>query len=104
MTNKIYCKTTEKGVQSYYLTDGKETHFLCNSSYRKSNKDFFAIGRRIDEVLDARRHYSSSVRKMSERLIKVVKYLEGEYDLCVFNQTAKRKQNKFYLAKRQKLR
>lgn len=102
MISKIYCRTTEKGVQSYYITCGKETHFLCNASYHKSNRDFFVSGRRIDEVLDARRHVSNSVRKISERIVKAVKYLESEYDLCVFNQTAKKK-TKSYSAKRQNL-
>lgn len=90
MAAKIYCRTTAKGVQSYYLTDGKENHFLFTSAYRKSNRDFFSQGRCIQEVLDARRHTSASVQRISARLISAVKYIESEYGICVLKQTVKR--------------
>lgn len=90
MAAKIYCRTTAKGVQSYYLTDGKENYFLFVSDYHKSNRDFFSQGRYIQEVLDARRHTSTSVQRISARLIGAVKYIESEYGICVLQQTAKR--------------
>ncbi len=94
MAAKIYCKTTNKGIQSYFLNDGKTDYYLLNSAFRRSNKEFFSQGRYIQEVLDARRHHSTSVRKASVRLIGAVKYIEKEYDVCVFNQTAKKQQKR----------
>lgn len=94
MAAKIYCKTTGKGVQSYYLFDGKQDYYLFNSEFRRSNKEFFSQGRFIQEVLDAKRHNSTSVRKTSNRLIGAVKYIESEYGICVFQQTAKKQQKR----------
>lgn len=90
MSTKIYCKTTAKGVQSYYLTHGKEDYYLFDSAFRKSNKQFFANGRCIDEVLNARRHVSASVQRISTRIIGLVKYIESEYGICILRQTAKK--------------
>lgn len=94
MAAKIYCRTTEKGVQSYYLCDGKENYYLFDSEFRKSNKEFFSQGRFIQEVFDARRHESTSVQRTSIRLISAVRYIESEYGLCVLQQTAKKKRQK----------
>ena len=94
MSLKVYCSTKDKGVQSYYLADGKESYYLFDSAYRVSNKKFFSRGRVIQEVLAARRHSSESVRRTSVRLISTIKYIEGEYDLCVLQKTARKQQKK----------
>ena len=79
MSTKIYCRTTAKGVQSYYLTYGREDYYLFDSAYRKSNMEFFSRGRLISEVLNARRHISTSVQRTSNRLIGFIKYIESEF-------------------------
>lgn len=94
MAAKVYCRTTAKGVQSYYLTDGKENYYLFDSAYRKSNKEFFSQGRFIQEVLDAKRHASTSVQRTSIRLVGAIRYIESEYGICILQQTAKRQQKK----------
>lgn len=94
MAAKVYCRTTAKGVQTYYLTAGKEDYYLFDADYRKSNKEFFSQGRYIQELLDAKRHNSTSVRRISTRLINAVRYIESEYAICVFQQTAKKQQKK----------
>ena len=91
---KIYCKTTDKGIQTYYLTDGKRDYDLFRTSFHRSNKEFFGKGRYVQEVLDARRHRSETVRRTSVRLVSAVKYIESEYGICVFQQTAKKQQRK----------
>ena len=94
MSAKIYCRTTAKGIQTYYLTDGKRDYYLFNSTFHKSNKEFFSHGKFIQEVLAAKRHVSASVRRVSVRIISMVKYIEGEYGLCVLHKTEKRQQIK----------
>ena len=94
MAYKIYCKTTDKGIQSYYLTDGRNNYYLLNSDYRKSNMQFFMHGKYIQEVLDAKRHKSASVSRASVRIISAVKYIESEYGICVLHKTAKRQRKK----------
>ena len=94
MTAKIYCRTTAKDTQSYYLAYGKENYFLFDCAFRRSNKEFFAPGRYIDEILDARRHASKSVRRISVRLIGYAKYIESEHGISIFQQTARKKAKK----------
>lgn len=94
MAARVYCKTTAKDVQSYFLTDGKNDYYLFNSGFRRSNKEFFSQGRFIQEVLDARRHVSASVQRISIRLISAIRYIESEYGICVLQRTAKKQQKK----------
>ena len=99
MTAKIYCRTTDKGVQTYYLTDGKRDYYLLRTNYRKINTVYFSHGRSIEEVLNARRHISNSVQRISVRLITMVKYVENEQGICVLRQTAKKQQRKIRSSK-----
>lgn len=94
MASRVYCKTTAKGVQSYFLTVGKVDYYLFNSDFRRSNKEFFSQGRFIQEVLDARRHVSASVQRISIRIISAIRYIESEYGICVLQKTARKQQRK----------
>ena len=94
MAARIYCRTTAKGEQTYFLSDGKIDYYLFKSDFRRSNREFFSQGRFIREVLDARRHSSASVRRTSIRLIGAIKYIESEYGICILQQTAKRQQKR----------
>ena len=91
MAAKVYCRTTGKDTQSYYLEYGNKTYYLFGTRFYRSNREFFVCGRYIQEVLDARRHESASVRRASVRLIGAIKYIENEYGICVLRQTAKKR-------------
>ena len=94
MTAKVYCTTKMKGVQYYFVkVDGVE-YYLFSSAFRRSNKNFFARGRYINEVMDGQRNCSESVRRISTRVVGAIKNLESEEGLCIFQQTAKLKQKK----------
>ena len=99
---KIYCKSSRHDWQAYYLTDGKRDYYLCEMPYDRSSWSFFSQGRRIEEVLSARRHSKERIRRASERLVSVVKYAEKEYGICVFRQTAKKLQKRRTPIKRQR--
>lgn len=88
---RVYCKTTGKAQQSYYLTNGSKNIYLFVSTYRKSNKAYFGKGCTVNEVFSAKNHCSASVRMVALRIIAALKYAEKEYDMCIFDQTAKSK-------------
>ena len=91
MTTVIYCKTTAKAQQTYYLRSGAKNIMLFTTSYRKSNKAYFGKGCTVNEVLKAKNHFSASIRLVAERLISAIRYAEKEYGLSVFEQTIKSK-------------
>lgn len=90
MKATVYCKTTARGVQTYYLNDGKRDYYLLKSGYHRSNRDFFSQGRSIQEVVASRKNKSTSVRKARDRLLGAIKYIESEYGLCLLQKTAKK--------------
>ena len=91
MATTIYCKTTAKGQQSYYLTNNGKEIILFRADYRKSNKEYFGNGRTMGDVFKAKKHHSASTRKIAERIISAIKYIEKEYEMSIFEQTAKSK-------------
>lgn len=101
MMTAIFCKTTAKGKQSYYVTNGAQNIILFTAAFRKSNKEYFGSGCTVSDVFKARRHYSTSVRHVAERIISAIKYIEREYELSIFDQTAKSKSTKLKNKKEQ---
>ena len=94
MRNKIYCKTTGKGQQSYYLTvDGKD-YFLFTQAFRRSNKEVFSKGVTIDEALRWQGQHSESVIRTMRKLPSYIRYVEQEYGIVVLNKTKKKHDKK----------
>ncbi len=90
MIARIYCKTTAKGIQSYYVTVEGEDYYLFSTKYRKSNKEFFSKGVDIERAQDFSASVSTSVRKVMEKLPAYLEYIEKEYDVTIFSNRAKK--------------
>ena len=103
MKNKIYCKTTGKGQQSYYLTVNGEDYFLFTQKFRRSNKEFFANGVTIDEALNWAGQRSESVIRTMRKLPSYISFVESEYGISVLKKTKKRQENRFKAYKRERL-
>ena len=94
MTATIYCRTTDKGEQTYYYAGAHGTLYLFKAAYRKSNKEFFRGGRTIYEVLGARQHHSFSVRNAAERILSTLKFIEREQNFSVFDRVSRQEAKK----------
>ena len=92
MKNCIYCTTTAKGKQTFYLMAQGKRHYLFEQAYRKSNKKVFAAGVLLNELKKLRKHCSHSVRHTATKIPAQIHYLEQEYGISVMEKT-KRKQD-----------
>ena len=93
MANTIYCKTTEKGVQSFFINANGETHFLFSQNFRRGVKDYFERGVRIDEAINFKRaNGNSAIIHTMEKLPAYIKYVEREYGMEVLKRTARKNQ------------
>ena len=93
MANTIYCKTTEKGVQSFFINANGETHFLFSQNFRRSVKDYFERGVRIDEAINFKRaNGNSAIIHTMEKLPAYIRYVEREYGMEVLRRTARKNQ------------
>jgi hypothetical protein len=98
MKDYIYCTTTAKGEQTFYLMAQGKRHFLFVQPYRKSNKIVFEPGISLFELRKLRKHCSHSVRHTATKLPAQIHYLEQEFGISVMEKT-KRKQLKLYIKK-----
>lgn len=44
MQATVFCKTTAKATQSFFVKVGGKEYFLFQQDFRKSNKEFFRNG------------------------------------------------------------
>ena len=91
MKNYIYCTTTAKGEQTFYLMAQGTKYFLFVQAYRKSNKEVFAQGISLFDLSKLKKHCSYSVRHTVAKLPAYIRYIEQEYGIAVMEKK-KRKQ------------
>lgn len=85
--DKVFCKTTSKGIQSFYLTAENKDYFLFSQEYRVSVKEHFKCGLSINECLNYSLTKSCAVRRTLDKLKVYIPYIEKEYGIAVFNKT-----------------
>ena len=91
MKATIYCKTTDKGVHSFYLAQDREEYFLFHQNFRRGVKEYFGRGVSINEAFDfGRSHHNTALIHTMEKLPAYIKYVEKEYGIEVLKQTAKK--------------
>ena len=91
MTAKIYCRTTAKGVHSFYMVANGESHFLFHQNYRRGVNKYYREGVRLDEALKiSRAKGDNAVLRTMEKLPSYIKYVEREQGIEVLRMTAKR--------------
>ena len=93
MKNYIYCTTTAKGEQTFYLMAQGTKYFLFVQAYRKSNKEVFEQGISLFDLRKLKKHCSFSVRHTATKLPAYIRYVEQECGISVMEIT-KRKQSK----------
>lgn len=100
MKNYIYCKTTAKGEQTFYLMAQGTKHFLFVQAYRKSNKEVFEQGVSLFDLRKLKKHCSYSVRHTVEKIPTRIRNIEQEYGISVMEITKRKqeshKRNKSY--------
>ena len=91
MKTSVYCVTTGKGEQSFYLEACGETHFLFSQNFRRGVKEYFGAGVHIDAAMDfSRARSNTSLLKTMSKLPSYIKYVEKEYGIEVLRQTARK--------------
>ena len=101
MKNYIYCTTTAKGEQTFYLMTQGRKYFLFVQAYRRSNKEVFEQGISLYDLRKLKKHCSYSVRHTATKLPAYIRYVEQECGIIVM-ETTKRKQESHESHKRKK--
>ena len=89
----VFCKTTAKATQSFFVKVGGRDYFLFQQDFRKSNKEFFRNGVGVHAINNYSRVHSTVVRKTLDKLPSYIRYIEKEYDVAIYEKT-KRKEKR----------
>ena len=87
MKNYIYCTTTAKGEQTFYLMAQGTKYFLFVQNFRRSNKEVFEQGISLYDLRKLKKHCSYSVRHTAEKIPAHIRYIEQEYNISVMEMT-----------------
>ena len=88
MKTNVYCRTTARGIQSFYLEAEGESHYLFSQKFRRGVAQYFTQGVCIDAAMDfSRAHRDTAIIHTMKKLSTHIKYAEKEYGIVVLRQT-----------------
>lgn len=86
----VFCKTTAKAMQSFFVkVDGRD-YFLFQQDFKKSNKEFFHNGVSVNSINRYSGVHSMAVKKTLDKLPSYIHYIEKEYNLAIYEKTKKK--------------
>ena len=92
MSAFVYCRTTARGRQSFFVEAHGETHYLFSQAFRASVKAYYENGVWLDFALDfSRAGRNTAVLNTMRKLPGYIKYVEKLYDISLLRQTARKK-------------
>ena len=91
MQATVFCKTTAKGRQTFYVARGNKKYLLFTQDYRVSNKEFFRNGVPANELFNYSNVHSTAVKKTLDKLPSYIRFVEDEYGIAIFEKTKRAK-------------
>lgn len=96
MSNFIYSKTEQKGIQSFYLISQGKEYFLFSQKYYRGVKQYFHNQVHLSEALDfGNSRMDAALIRTKKKLPMYIKDIEKEYEITVLNKTAKKNNKTF---------
>ena len=94
MKATVFCRTTAKGIQSFFVKANGKDYYLFQQAFRVSNKEYFAKGVSVDSLGKYDGVRSAAVRKTLDKLPSYIRYVEKECDLGIYEKDKKEQRNK----------
>ena len=94
MQATVFCKTTAKATQSFFVKVGGREYFLFEQDFRKSNKEFFRNGVGVHAINNYSSVHSTAVKKTLDKLPSYIRYIEKAYDVAIYEKTKKKLETK----------
>ena len=86
----VYCRTTKKGEQSFYLIHAERRYYLFTQSFRRSNQEYFGKGILLKDVYDFSRVRSHATERTLEEIQRFIPYIEKDHNVAIRRKTARR--------------
>ncbi|MCI8413359.1 MAG: hypothetical protein HFE47_04605 [Clostridia bacterium] len=94
MQTTVFCKTTAKGIQTYFVRVDGRAYFLFTQRFYKSNKEFFQKGVNVCALGAYSGAHSASVRRTLDKLPAFLRYIEKEYGVAIFRKSKEKSQKR----------
>ena len=86
----VYCRTTKKGEQSFYLIHAERRYYLFTQAFRRSNQEYFGKGILLKDVHDFSRARSYATERTLEKIRRFIPYIEKEHNVAIRRKTERR--------------
>ena len=91
MREIIYCKTTAKGVHTFYLCTGGEELFLFNQAYRKGVGKYYKNGVSLKDAMNySKAQKDSAIIRTMSKIPMYIKYVEKDHGIEVLEKTKRK--------------
>lgn len=87
MRSYIFCRTENKGCQTFYLRHYGRNYYLFRQPYRVSVRETFQSGYELYDGYNYGTSRSTSVKKTLDKLKQAILYIEKEYGITVLRRT-----------------
>ena len=88
---KIFCKTTDKGIHTFYASVNGRSYYLFRQNYRRGVNEYFRRGVTVDAALCfGRSKNNTAIQKTMAKLPAYIRYAEKEYGITILNKTNKK--------------
>lgn len=91
MKTTVCCRTTGKGIHTFYVLVGNNRYFLFNQNFKRGVDHYYGQGVSLkDAVAFSRAHGDRALIKTMSKIPNYIKYIEKEYDIEILEQTRRR--------------
>ncbi len=92
---KVYCKPTEKGVHSFFLSVEGKDYFLFRQRYSTSNRNFFGSGVPLDRVFSFRNVHSVATQRTLDKIQTAIPLAERRFGIAVTKKQLRKTDRRF---------
>ena len=91
MKTKIYCKTQDKGIHTFYLNQDGEVYCLFSQNYRKGVSKYYGCPVSLDAAIDcSRAKRDSAILRTMEKITASIRYLEKQYNIAIYKKSIRK--------------
>ncbi|MBR1527691.1 MAG: hypothetical protein IJ642_00140 [Oscillospiraceae bacterium] len=91
---KVFCTQEQDRLNFYLMADAQEIYLFSTNYHSQPIYQEYAAGRPLDYLF--RKSRKCRQQNVRSRAIRMLSFIEKEYDIKLFRKTKERKQNKFY--------
>lgn len=92
MNTRIYCRATQNGTHSFYVSVMNKEYFLFSQDFRQGVQAYYKNGVRLDEATNySKAHNDSAIKRTMTKIPIFIEYIEKEYGIVIYEKKAQKK-------------